>query len=85
MLPAYIFHADWGVNASKRWLANAKLGSTDRYVASEPDRIGDHSNLIGWIRDQICNAGSALVGFDFPIGLPTLRSFGESERIQQFP
>jgi hypothetical protein len=66
----HIFHADWGSAPNKRWLARAKLGSHGRFTAEAPRPVGDHTELIPSIRDDIGSRGCALVGFDFPIGIP---------------
>jgi hypothetical protein len=70
MLPSHIYHADWGTAANKRWLAQTTLGADGRYTAHAPALIEDHADLIPSIRRQIDDGGSALVGFDFPIGIP---------------
>lgn len=70
MRPAHIFHADWGTAANKRWLASATLGAGGRYTAHAPTRIENHRDLIPQIRRGIGADGCALVGFDFPIGIP---------------
>lgn len=70
MQRTHIYHADWGTDPKKRWLARAKLGSEGRYTAGTPRLVGDHSQLINSIRSQIGSEGCALVGFDFPIGVP---------------
>jgi hypothetical protein len=71
MLPVIICHADWGFSAKKCWLAQAKLGSDGRYTAHCPNYIENHTGLIPSIRRQIKEAGCAVLGFDFPIGIPT--------------
>ena len=70
MNPAHIYHADWGSAPNKRWLAQAELGSVGRYTAHSPNRIEKHTDLIPRIRRQIDSGQCALVGFDFPIGIP---------------
>jgi hypothetical protein len=70
MLPTHIYHADWGTDPRKRWLAGAKLRSDGRYTAEPPRPVGDHGQLIPSIRTDITSRGCALVGFDFPIGVP---------------
>jgi hypothetical protein len=67
-LPASVFHADWGSNPSKRWIARAVLEGSG-YTAHPPEPVGDHTNLIARVR-AISGHGSAIVGFDFPIGIP---------------
>jgi hypothetical protein len=70
MHPTHIFHADWGTAANKRWLASASLGSDGRFISHAPTRIENHTDLIPRIRREIGDDGCALVGFDFPIGIP---------------
>src|ERR1700691_6279708 len=67
-LPAAVYHADWGSNPSKRWLARAVLEGS-RYIAHPPEPVGDHTTLIARARANM-GRGSAMVGFDFPIGIP---------------
>ena len=70
MRPTHIYHADWGTAPSKRWLARATLNADDRYTVHAPALIEDYVNMIPSIRKQIDDGGCALVGFDFPIGIP---------------
>jgi hypothetical protein len=68
--PPHIYHADWGTDPRKRWLARARFGADGRYIAEAPRPVGDHTQLITSIRTDIGSEGCALVGFDFPIGVP---------------
>jgi hypothetical protein len=61
--PEQIVHADWGTAPSKRWAAEATLRG-DRYAVSAPALTVDP------IAEATRDGTSALVGFDFPIGLP---------------
>jgi hypothetical protein len=70
MLSTYICHADWGSAANKRWLSRATLGSDGSYSAHAPTSIENRGDLIPSIRKHIRNDECALVGFDFPIGIP---------------
>jgi len=70
MNPTYIHHADWGTAANKRWLAKATLGADARYTAYAPTLVRDHEKLIPSLREEIGKNDCALVGFDFPIGIP---------------
>jgi len=70
MLPTVIVHADWGSDPKKRWAARAMLRSDGRYVAVAPEPVGAVADLIPGIRQEIGGPGSALIGFDFPIGVP---------------
>ena len=69
-LPTHIYHADWGTDSRKRWLSRAQLRSDGSYIAEAPRPVGDHTGLIPSIRNDIGSKGCALVGFDFPIGIP---------------
>ena len=68
--PTHIYHADWGTDAGKRWLARAKLGLDGRYTAEAPYLVGDHTHLITSVRSEIGSERCAIIGFDFPIGVP---------------
>ncbi len=70
MNPTHIYHADWGTGPNKRWLAQATLGADGRYAAHAPAPIQNHEDLIPSLQRQINDSGCALVGFDFPIGIP---------------
>ena len=78
-LPAVVYHADWGSNPRKRWLARAVLEGS-RYIAHPPEPVGDHATLIARARANM-GRGPAMVGFDFPIGIPAsyARFVGASE------
>src|SRR5215469_779425 len=82
MKPTQIFHADWGIAPGKRWLAQAELGIDGRYTAHSPNRIENHAELIPSIRKRIDGEGCALVGFDFPIGIPA--SYAQMAGVTQF-
>ena len=82
MQPTHIYHADWGTDPSKRWLARAQLGLDGRYTAEAPRPVGDHTHLISSIRSEIGSEGSALVGFDFPIGVP--ERYASAAGIEEF-
>jgi hypothetical protein len=68
-VPSIVYHADWGSDAKKRWIAKATLNN-GRYTAFAPEPVGDLADLIPSIRHQIGQNGCALIGFDFPIGIP---------------
>ena len=67
--PTVVYHADWGTDPKKRWLCKAALEG-DRYRADTPTLVGDHFGLLNRIKDEIGETGSAVLGFDFPIGIP---------------
>src|ERR1700680_3537514 len=68
-LPTLVYHADWGSDPKKRWLCKA-VRDGGRYTAQSPTLVGDHLGLISRIRAEIGETGSAVVRFDFPIGIP---------------
>jgi hypothetical protein len=74
MQPQLVLHADWGCNAKKRWLAIARRDSSGAYSASPPCRVSEYTNelsqLVPLILREIGSNGTAVIGFDFPIGLP---------------
>lgn len=66
--PDLVIAADWGVGSGKRWMARA-IRRQDGYSLSHPVPVGEPGTLIERVR-KLAGGGSALVGFDFPIGLP---------------
>ena len=55
-LPAVVYHADWGSNPSKRWMARAVLEGS-RYIAHAPELVGDHTTLIARAREHRTRLG----------------------------
>ena len=89
--PAVIAHADWGTDRRKRQVAMARLvpgtaGSGPRYLvtslAPAPDALGQEGDLLQELRVAAL-PGQAMVGFDFPIGLP--RAYAKAAGISSFP
>jgi hypothetical protein len=69
--PELIVAADWGVRWEKRWMAHAVRDSEGSgYVLSHPVPVGASGVFISRLRERLPQQGTALVGFDFPIGLP---------------
>jgi hypothetical protein len=59
-------HADWSVDARKRWMATARrAGEGWRLGAPEP--VGEIGGLLGRLREA---GGAVLFGIDCPLGLP---------------
>ena len=56
-------------------MVRAELGSNKRYLVFSPEPVGEISALIARIERCLPKEGTALLGFDFPIGLP--RSYAE--------
>lgn len=77
-LPKLIVHADWGTDPGKRILATAALEG-ESYRAEATRRAP--ADLLAGLRDQ-AEGGSALAGFDFPIGLPW--AYAQQAGIQNF-
>jgi hypothetical protein len=68
-LPVLVYHADWGTNPKKRWLCEGvRIG--DGYTAQAPALVGDHFGLLNRVKGEVGATGTAVVGFDFPIGIP---------------
>jgi predicted nucleic acid-binding protein len=80
-LPDLIVHCDWGTHPNKRWMAKAVL-TNGQFTAHPPERVGDLDTLI----DRICKErgpnGSALLGFDFPIGVTA--AYAKNAEISSF-
>lgn len=70
LLPDSVWHADWGTNPKKRWVCKA-VRDGQCYKANAPTLVGDHVGFTQRVKDEIGETGTAIVGFDFPIGIPT--------------
>ena len=81
ILPAFVAHADWGSSASKRVVARAELRG-DTYVASTPRLVGGAGGLLERMHVAARRGQPALLGFDFPIGVP--RAYAELAGIEDF-
>ena len=79
-LPGLLVHADWGSDAKKRWMCLAHRSGSS-FVVEAPELVGDLDSFWSRLRDRSDGTG-LLVGFDFPIGLPS--SFATLAGIQQF-
>jgi hypothetical protein len=89
--PAVVAHADWGTDLRKRQVATARLltGTADpcpRYhvtsLAPAPDARKPDGDLFEEL-EAAAAPGQAMVGFDFPIGLP--RAYAKAAGIPSFP
>lgn len=76
-------HADWSAHPGKRWLARARRRPGGQFLALPPEPAGETAALLARLAAEAGSAGSALVGFDFPIGLP--RRYAEQAGIEDFP
>jgi len=68
-LPTLVAHADWGSQSEKRWIATARRQAGGWRVEA-PVHVDAPTRLLARLRDEAGEGGAALVGFDFPIGLP---------------
>lgn len=85
--PALIAHADWGTDRRKRQLAVARLshrsgGGHASYVVESLAPAAEGGELPGWLW-AAADPGQAMIGFDFPIGLP--RTYAAAAGIMAFP
>jgi len=79
-LPRLVAHADWSKDPKKRWLAIGSLAGTS-YRLSAPQRVGDVPSLLRRLNER-AGGGTLVVGFDFPIGLPSI--FAKYAQITRF-
>jgi len=79
MLPDLVAHADWGSAPSKRVAAIAQLDS-GRYEVVSLAAVGD-GDLLARLRASY-RPFQAVVGFDFPIGLP--RAYARAAGVESF-
>ncbi|MGH3224239.1 MAG: hypothetical protein ACRDPY_37085 [Streptosporangiaceae bacterium] len=85
--PSLVTHADWGTDRRKRQVAAARLsrsggGAHGCYVVESLGPAADNGGFFG----QLCEAaapGQAMIGFDFPLGLP--RAYSAVAGIKAFP
>ena len=78
--PAVIAHADWSKSKAKRWICTATLAD-GRYRVQPAQPVDDPARLLDALLQQAAR-GTALAGFDFPIGLP--RAFANAAGIRGF-
>ncbi len=80
-LPSLVVHADWGSNPDKRWMTRAVLVDGG-YQAEAPEPVGDATTLVQRLREEAGPGAAILLGFDFPIGVPT--AYADRAGIDQF-
>jgi len=62
-------HCDWSKDHGKRWMASATR-TVSGWTLAAPELAGSTGTLLERLSAPVGAAGSVLVGFDFPIGLP---------------
>lgn len=68
--PAVLAHADWSVDARKRWVARAARTATGGYVALAPEPVSHVDDLFDRLAAGAGPGETVFAGFDFPLGLP---------------
>jgi hypothetical protein len=91
IFPAVVAHADWGVDRRKRQVAMARLvcdgaRHSPQYLvtslAPAPEGLAPEGGLFHGLWEAAV-PGQAMIGFDFPIGLP--RAYAAAAGISSFP
>jgi hypothetical protein len=72
-------HADWSLDARKRWVCIARRQGR-QWLASAPRLVGDPATLAAHL---IAEGGTAALGLDLPLGVP--RGFAALRPEQGFP
>jgi hypothetical protein len=80
-LPTLVAHADWGSQAAKRWVARARREGAG-FRASAPVHVDAPGRLLARLAEEAGPDGAALVGFDFPIGVPL--AWARAARVRDF-
>jgi hypothetical protein len=81
-LPTAVAHADWSVQAAKRYLAVATSDANGRWTATAPTLVGEPRDLIPRLRAGLPATEVVLLGVDFPIGLPV--AYGDRAGFREF-
>lgn len=71
------------MDPNKRWFATATLDDDGIYNVQSPALVGSADTLLRRIDDWRRGQGSALMGFDFPIGVPV--AYADAVDIKSFP
>lgn len=80
MLPGMVAHADWSTAPGKRWMVRASLEG-EVYRVGKPEAVSSPNSLAeSCVREA--QGRSAVIGFDFPIGLPA--AYAERAGIASF-
>src|SRR5713101_6720295 len=80
MLPRVVVHADWSTDPRKRWMATATL-DRDVYRISGPAAVEQTAALVP-SAIQRASGGCAVLGFDFPIGVP--KTYAKRAQVDSF-
>src|SRR3954466_14700784 len=75
-----LIHADWSVDPRKRWQASA-VRSDGSWKVSASCPVGPTPEFLDDVF-RSANGGRTLVGFDFPIGIPS--AYGGKTRLADF-
>lgn len=88
LAPDLVIHCDWGTQPKKRWMAKA-VKQEDGYHVGLPEPVGNLNGpdnlqkpLATQIRHERGDHKCALVGFDFPIGIPS--RYAHNAKIREF-
>ena len=68
--PAVLAHADWSVDARKRWVARATRTTAGDYVALAPEPVSQIDDFFDRLSAGAGAGATVFAGFDFPLGLP---------------
>jgi hypothetical protein len=68
-------HADWSLDARKRWVAVARRGAGG-WHAEAPRPVGDPAALVA---DLVAEGGTLALGLDLPLGVPREFAAGRPE------
>ena len=69
MRPGLVVHADWSVDARRRWMCRAHF-VRGRWRVGAPEPVGPLATLFERMRALAGPSGAVFAGFDFPLGLP---------------
>ena len=67
--PELLLHADWSLHPKKRWVAWATR-EDQGYLLRGIEPVEDPTTLLQRLRVRSGVGDSAMLGFDFPFGLP---------------
>ncbi len=80
--PAVLAHADWSVDARKRWVAHAARTTAGGYVALAPEPVSQIDDFFDRLAAGAGPGETVFAGFDFPLGLP--EAYAASAGIDHF-